>query len=99
MEKIISFYGNKSKNGLEGTWTADLGADGIVTRAFDGNGKCTMNTEYMSQSGRYTAEDDQLKIKMENWSDFQIFTFTVGENTLVMNENTGYGISGTFYRQ
>lgn len=38
MEKIYSFYG--TKNSLEGTWTADLGVDGIVTRAFDGNGKC-----------------------------------------------------------
>ena len=31
-----------SKDALSGTWSADLGDDGVITWTFDGKGKCTM---------------------------------------------------------
>ena len=31
-----------SKDALAGTWSADLGDDGVITWTFNGKGKCTM---------------------------------------------------------
>ena len=43
-----------SKDALSGTWSADLGDDGVITWTFDGKGKCTMENSYMKQKGTYT---------------------------------------------
>ena len=40
-----------SKDALAGTWSAELGADGVITWSFDGKGECTMENAYMKQSG------------------------------------------------
>ncbi len=87
-----------SKDALAGTWSADFGDDGIVTWTFDGKGKCTMDS-YFEQKGTYTIEGDQLTVELEAWSDSQTFTFSVDGNNLTMEENSGYGISGTFTKQ
>ena len=31
-----------SKDALAGTWSAELGEDGLITWTFNGKGKCTM---------------------------------------------------------
>ena len=36
-----------SKDALAGTWSADLGDDGVITWTFNGKGKCTMPDDYM----------------------------------------------------
>ena len=85
-----------SKDALAGTWSAELGADGLITWTFDGKGKCTMENAYMKQNGTYSIDNDQLTVKLEAWSEPSTYTFSVDGNSLTMNENTGYGISGTF---
>ena len=86
-----------SKDALAGTWSAELGADGTITWTFNGSGKCTMENAYMKQDGTYTI--DQLTVTLEAWSDPSTYTFSVDGNSLTMNENSGYGISGTFTKK
>ena len=45
-----------SKDALAGTWSADLGDDGVITWTFNGKGKCTMENAYMKQDGTYTID-------------------------------------------
>ena len=47
-----------SKDALAGTWSADLGDDGVITWTFNGKGKCTMENAYMKQNGTYTIDGD-----------------------------------------
>ena len=88
-----------SKDALSGTWSADLGDDGVITWTFDGKGKCTMENAYMKQKGTYTIDGDQLTVTLESWSDPSTYTFSVDGSSLTMNENSGYGISGTFAKK
>ena len=85
-----------SKDALAGTWSADLGDDGVITWTFNGKGKCTMENAYMKQNGTYTIDGDQLTVTLEAWSEPSTYTFSVDGSSLTMNENSGYGISGTF---
>lgn len=88
-----------SKDALAGTWSADLGDDGVITWTFNGKGKCTMENSFMKQDGTYTIEGDQLTVKLESWSEPSTYTFSVDGNTLDMAENRGYGITGVFTKQ
>lgn len=88
-----------SKDALAGTWSAEFEYDGTITWTFDGKGKCTMENAYMKQDGTYTIEGDQLTVTLEAWSDPSTYTFSVNGNSLTMNENSGYGISGTFTKK
>ena len=75
-----------SKDALAGTWSADLGEDGVITWTFNGKGKCTI-------------DGDQLTVTLEAWSEPSTYTFSVDGRSLTMNENSGYGISGTFTKK
>ena len=88
-----------SKDALAGTWSAEFEYDGTITWTFDGKGKCTMENAYMKQNGTYTIEGDQLTVTLEAWSDPSTYTFSVDGNINTMNENSGYGISGTFTKK
>lgn len=88
-----------SKDALAGTWSAEFEYDGTITWTFDGKGKCTMENAYMKQDGTYTIEGYQLTVTLEAWSDPSTYTFSVDGNSLTMNENSGYGISGTFTKK
>ena len=88
-----------SKDALSGTWSADLGDDGVITWTFDGKGKCTMENSYMKQKDTYTIDGDQLTVTLESWSDPSTYTFSVDGSSLTMNENSGYGISGTLAKK
>ena len=88
-----------SKDALAGTWSAEFEYDGTITWTFDGKGKCTMENAYMKQNGTYTIEGDQLTVTLEAWSDPSTYTFSVDGNSLTMNENSGYCISGTFTKK
>lgn len=55
-----------SKDAVAGTWTGDLGADGVVTWTFDGKGGCTMENPAMKQKGTYSLEGDQMTVQLEN---------------------------------
>ena len=88
-----------SKDALAGTWSAELGADGVITWSFNGKGKCTMENAYMKQKGTYSIEDDQLTVTLETWSEPSTYTFSVDGSSLTMEENSGYGISGTFTKK
>ena len=79
--------------------TAILGDDGVITWTFNGKGKCTMENAYMKQNGTYTIDGDQLTVTLEAWSEPSTYTFSVDGSSLTMNENSGYGISGTFTKK
>ena len=96
---VFSLAACGSKDALAGTWTGDLGLDGIVTWTFNGSGKCTMENEFMKQSGSYTIDGDQVAITLENWDDAVVFTFAVEGSSLTMNDNEGIAISGTYTKQ
>ena len=96
---ILTLSACGSKDALAGTWSAELGADGLITWTFDGKGKCTMENAYMKQNGTYSIDNDQLTVKLEAWSEPSTYTFSVDGNSLTMNENSGYGISGTFTKK
>ena len=97
---LLSLGACGSKDALAGTWSADLGDDGVITWTFNGKGKCTMETAYMKQDGTYTIDGDQLTVKLESWGDdASTYTFSVDGSSLTLNENTGYGISGTFAKK
>ena len=96
---LLTFAACGSKDALAGTWSAELGADGFITWTFNGKGKCTMENAYMKQDGTYTIDGDQLTVKLEAWSESSTYTFSVDDSSLTMNENSGYGISGTFTKK
>ena len=74
-----------SKDALAGTWSADLGDDGVITWTFNGKGKCTMENAYMKQNGTYTIDGDQLTVTLEAWSEPSTYTFSVDGSSLTMN--------------
>ena len=88
-----------SKDALAAQRSAELGADGVITWTFNGSGKCTMQNAYVKQNGTYTIDGDQLTVSLEMWSEPSTYTFSVDGDSLTMNENSGYGISGTFTKQ
>ena len=96
---LFSLSACGSKDALAGTWSADLGDDGVITWTFNGKGKCTMENAYMKQDGTYTIDGDQLTVTLETWSEPSTYTFSVDGSSLTMNENSGYGISGTFAKK
>ena len=96
---LLTFAACGSKDALAGTWSADLGEDGTITWTFDGKGKCTMENFFMKQNGTYTIEGDQLTVTLETWSEPSTYTFSVDGSSLTLNENSGYGISGTFAKK
>ena len=97
---LLSLAACGSKDALAGTWSADLGDDGVITWTFNGKGKCTMENAYMKQDGTYTIDGYQLTVKLESWGDdASTYTFSVDGSSLTLNENTGYGISGTFAKK
>ena len=96
---ILTLAACGSKDTLAGTWSAELGADGVITWSFNGKGKCTMENAYMKQKGTYSIEDDQLTVTLETWSELSTYTFSVDGSSLTMEENSGYGISGTFTKK
>lgn len=88
-----------SKDELAGTWSAEFEYDGVITWTFDGKGNCKMENSFLEQDGTYTIEGDQLTVLLELWSEPSTYTFSVSGNSLTMEENRGYGISGTFTKQ
>lgn len=96
---LLLFSACGSKDALAGTWSAEFEYDGVITWSFDGNGKCTMENSFLKQNGTYVIEGDQLQVTLETWDEPSTYTFSVDENSLTMEENTGYGISGTFTKQ
>ena len=53
----------------------------------------------MKQKGNYTIDGDQLTVMLEAWSEPSTYTFSVDGDSLTMNENSGYGISGVFTKK
>ena len=96
---LLTFAACGSKDALAGTWSAERWADCVKTWTFNGKGKCTMENAYMKQDGTYTIDGDQLTVKLEAWSESSTYTFSVDDSSLTMNENSGYGISGTFTKK
>lgn len=58
-----------------------------------------MENSFMKQDGTYSIDGDQLTVKLEMWDDPSTYTFSVDGDSLTMEENTGYGISGTFTKK
>lgn len=88
-----------SKDAVAGTWTGDLGLDGVVTWTFDGKGGCTMENEFAKQEGTYKLDGDQMSVKLENWDEEVVYTFAVDSGTLTMNDNNERAISGAYTKK
>lgn len=88
-----------SKDAVAGTWSADMGADGVVTWTFDGKGGCTMDNTVMKQTGTYSLNGDQMTVKLENWDNEKVYTFSVDGSSLTMNDNEGLAVSGTYTKK
>lgn len=88
-----------SKDAVAGTWTGDLGLDGVVTWTFDGKGGCTMENEVMKQKGTYSLDGNQMTVKLENWDAENVYTFSVDGDSLTMNDNERIAVSGTYTKK
>ena len=58
-----------------------------------------MEHSYLNQQGTYIFDGHHLRVTLESWSDPSTYTFSVDGSSLTMNENSGYGISGTFAKK
>ena len=105
---LVTFSACGSKDALAGTWSAEFEYDGTITWTFDGRGKCTLVDYFGELKGTYTIEGDQLTytiegdqltVTLETWDEPSTYTFSVDDTSLTMNENSGYGISGTFTKK
>ena len=96
---VLALAACGSKDALAGTWTGDLGADGIVTWTFDGKGKVKFENEFSKQDGTYTIDGDQVTISLELWDAPNVYTFSVSGNSLTMNANNELGLSGTYTKK
>ena len=85
-----------SKDAVAGTWSADLGDDGVITWTFDGKGKCSMESIFLKQDGTYSIDGDQMTVKLELWDSETVYTFSVDGSSLTMTDNAGYAVGGTF---
>lgn len=88
-----------SKDAVAGTWTGDLGLDGVVTWTFDGKGGCTMENEFMKQKNTYSLDGGQMTVKRESWDGKNVYTFSVEGDSLTMNDNEGIAVSGTYTKK
>lgn len=88
-----------SKDAVAGTWTGDLGLDGVVTWTFDGKGGCTMGNEFMKQKNTYSLDGGQLMAKRESWDGKNVYTFSVEGDSLTMNDNEAIAVSGTYTKK
>ena len=88
-----------SKDAVVGTWTGDLGLDGVVTWTFDGKGGCTMENEFMKQKDTYSLDGGQMMAKCESWDGKNVYTFSVEGDSLTMNDNEGIAVSGTYTKK
>ena len=88
-----------SKDAVAGTWSADLGLDGVGTWTFDGSGKCTMENDFAKQNGTYTLQGDQMTVQLELWDAAKTYTFSVDGISLTMTDNAGTGVDGTFTKK
>ena len=73
--------------------------DNIFDKIHDVDLKETMENSYMEQEGTYSIDGDQLTVELQSWSQPYTYTFSVEGDSLTMEENTGYGISGTFEKK
>ena len=58
-----------------------------------------MENAYIKQSGTYSIDGDQLTVTLETWDKPSVYTFSVDGSSLTLQENSGYGISGTFAKK
>ena len=98
MGVLLNACGGK-KDAVAGSWSADLGVDGVVTWTFDGKGSCTMENPYMKQEGTYSLDGDQMTVQLELWEKEKLYTFSVDGDSLTMNDNEGMAVSGTYKKQ
>lgn len=96
---ILSLTACGSKDAVAGTWSGDMGADGVVTWTFDGKGDCTMDNTVVKQEGTYSINGDQMTVKLELWDAEKVYTFSVDGNSLTMNDNEGLAVSGTYTKK
>lgn len=69
---------------LKGTWVQEGTDYGTVTWKFNGNGKCSLDTDFLDKaSGTYTITDDnKVTIKIDLWDDEKVYEYTVSDGNL-----------------
>ena len=76
---------------LKGTWVQESTDYGTVTWDFNGNGKCTLDTDFLDKaSGTYTITDDgKVTIKIDLWEEEKIYEYTVSDSNLKLTATDG----------
>lgn len=76
---------------LKGTWVQENTDYGTVTWDFNGNGKCTLDTDFLDKaSGTYTITDDgKITIKIDLWEEEKVYEYTVSDSNLKLTATDG----------
>ena len=76
---------------LKGTWVQEGTDYGTVTWVFDGNGKCSLDTDFLEKaSGTYTITDDsKVTIKIDLWDDETVYEYTISDGNLKLTATDG----------
>lgn len=88
---VLSFAACGSTDALKGTWTQESADYGTVTWTFDGNGKCTLDTDFLDKApGTYEIVDDSnVKIKIDLWEEEKVYEYTVSDSSLKLTATDG----------
>ncbi len=76
---------------LKGTWVQENSDYGTVTWIFDGKGKCSLETDFLSKtSGTYTiVNDNTVNIKIDVWDSEKVYEYTVSGDSLALTATDG----------
>lgn len=76
---------------LKGKWVQEGTDYGTVTWEFNGNGKCTLDTDFLDNaSGTYTITDEsKVTIKIDLWEEEKIYEYAVSDGNLKLTATDG----------
>lgn len=89
---VLSFAAcGSGGDALKGTWVQEGTDYGTVTWIFEGNGKCSLDSDFLENApGTYTITDDgKVSIKIDLWGEEKIYEYTVSENNLKLTATDG----------
>lgn len=88
---VVALVACGGGDALKGTWVQEGTDYGTVTWTFDGNGKCTLDTDFLDKAdGTYTVVDDTtVKIKIDLWDEEKAYEYSVSDSALKLTATDG----------
>lgn len=88
---VLSFAACGSADALKGTWTQESVDYGTVTWTFDGNGKCSLDTDFLDKApGTYEITDEgKVTIQIDLWGEEKVYEYTVSDSNLKLTATDG----------